>query len=492
MGAAADFAARRAALSPAARAFRDLGTGRDWTFAEIETEAAALAAEFRRRGIGPGARVAVLCLNRAEMFVALFAARKAGVLACPLNWRAAPSERAEMLARLAPALLVHDSEFSGAAAETGLPLLAMQDGGGFGLPAASLAPVEADEDAPWYLLPTSGTTGEPRLVIQTPRMAVAVAMNLAQAMGLLDSDTGLTCLPLFHTAGLNLFALPLFLWGGQSVILPRFDVDAVAALLAEGHITQMFAVPTAWAALAEHPRFARIDLCALRGLASGGAALPDALARIYLARGAVIRGGYGMTETGPTGFLADARTARANPTSVGQPQLFTEARIAGLADGAAGRGELLVRGATVTPGYWNDAEATNRAFTPDGWLRTGDLAERAADGSYSILDRLKDMYVSGGENVWPAEVERALCAHPQVAEAAVVGVPDPRWGETGVGFVVLSAGATVGAAALRDWLRGRIAGYKVPARIELVPDLPRTAAGKVRKPELRKRLCPAP
>ena len=231
MADAPDFAARRAALSPLAVAFVDHATGRDWTFAEVEAEAACLAAALQARGLAPGDRVGVLALNRAEVFVALFAARKTGLVLVPLNWRAPVAELAGLVAQVGCRALIHDAAHAPQAAALGLPCLAMADAGGFGLPPASPDPVTLDEDAPWYLLFTSGTSGRPKAVIQTARMAQAVAVNLAQAMGLTDAARGVCALPLFHTAGINLFALPLFLWGGHSHILPRPDPDALLAIL---------------------------------------------------------------------------------------------------------------------------------------------------------------------------------------------------------------------------------------------------------------------
>ncbi len=483
MAEAPDFAARRAALTPEAIALVDHGTGRHWRFAEIDDQANRLAALLA--DLGAGARVGLLALNRAETFIALFAARKAGVILCPLNWRAPLAELQGVAAAVGLSALIHDADHAGTAAALAptLPRIAMSDSG-YELPAAAPRCAALDEDAPWYLLFTSGTTGRPKAVIQTPRMAQAVAVNLAQAMGLVAADRSACYLPLFHTAGINLFTLPLFQWGGLSHVLPRFDADRLLDLIAAGEVTQFFGVPTIWQAFAAHPGLAAAGLGRLRGLASGGATLPEDLIRHFAALGAVVRNGFGMTETGPTGFLVDAATALTRIGSVGQPQMLTEARLAGVPDGRPGTGELLMRGATITPGYFGDPAATAAAFT-DGWLCTGDVARRDADGQYFIIDRLKDMYVSGGENVWPAEVEQVLMAHPQVAEAAVIGIPDPKWGEAGLAFVIPRAGPAPDPAALRAWCRERLAGFKIPRELRLVEDLPRTASGKVRKAGLR-------
>lgn len=479
MGLIPDLAARRASLSPGAIAFTDAATGRRWSFAEVDAAAARLGAALAER-LPKGARIAILCLNRPEFFIALFACQKAGMILAPLNWRQPVAELAPVAASIRCALVLHDDSFATEAAALGLPCLPLEIPDRAPLPAAPV-----DDEAPWYVLFTSGTTGTPKAVIQTPRMVLATAMNIAQVMGLTGADRSATYLPLFHTGGINLFTLPLYLWGGHSTVLRRFEPEALLGLLASGEITQFFGVPSIYQALAAMD-LGGVDLSRPRGWACGGAALPERLIRFFAERGAVICNGFGMTESGPTGFLIDRAAALEKIGSVGKPQLMTEARLDGVAEGAAGTGEILLRGPTVTPGYLDDAAATAAAFTADGWLRTGDVASRDAEGYYRIVDRIKDMYVSGGENVYPAEVERVLASHPAIAEAAVIGVADPHWGESGVAFVVLAEGAEApGIEALRAWLRPQLAGYKLPRRVLTVADFPRTAAGKVRKPLLR-------
>lgn len=486
MARAPDLAARRAELSPTALAFDDRGTGRRWSFAEVDSEAAALARALRAQGLHPGARVAILSLNRAEVFIALFAARKAGLILAPLNWRQPVAELATIVAMVDAQAVIHDATHAEAAAALGLPCIAMQDSGGFGLDGPGFTAPDVSEDDPWYLLFTSGTTGMPKAVIQTARMALANAMNIAQATAMTPTDRTACFLPLFHTAGINLYTMPLFIWGGAATILPRFEPDDLLDLINTGEITKFFGVPTIYQAFLAHPEFARTDLSRVTHWGCGGAALPEGMIRALAAKGARVCAGFGMTETGPTGFLLDPDQAESRIGSVGLPRLMTEARLDGVADGQPGTGELLLRGATVTPGYFGNPSATADSFTPDGWLRSGDVALRDADGYYRIIDRIKDMYITGGENVYPAEVERVLVEHPEVQEAAVIGVPDQRWGETGAAFIIPKPGCAPTADALRDWLRGRLASYKLPSHWRFVADFPRTAAGKTRKPDLRR------
>jgi fatty-acyl-CoA synthase len=273
--------------------------------------------------------------------------------------------------------------------------------------------------------------------------------------------------------------------GGRVLVAAGFDPDLVVALLRERRLDSFFGVPTVYQALLDHPGFASAPLGRVRHWSCGGAALPEAVAEQARRIGLRICAGMGMTETGPTAFLAAPEDCWERPGSVGKPQLLVSARIvdeAGrdLADGAVG--ELLFGGPGITPGYWNDPEATRAAFTADGWLRTGDLARRDEAGFWYIAGRRKEMFVSGGENVYPAEVEKVLAAHPAVTEAAVIAAPHPKWGEVGRAFIRAASGQpTPAGPELEAFCRTRLAAYKVPKSFEFVPDFPRTAAGKVQK-----------
>lgn len=485
-----DMAAKRAQLTPQKMAFHDAVTGNDWSFSQINDAADAVAAGFGDRELVEGDRVAIICKNRAEFFIALFACQKTGIVLCPLNWRQPATELVQTVRLVGISLILTDIEHHDVAQKVGKAGNAavltiaedMRSWIKIGGPAIS-DPIPAER--PWYLLFTSGTTGLPKSVIQTARMAWVNTLNIGQAIDLTSKDHAICFLPLFHTAGINLYTLPIFLHGGCSTILAKFEPETVHKLLRSGRINQFFAVPAVYQELSLLPEVGNVDWSSIK-CGCGGAPLPEPLIVSFAQRGAKVLNGMGMTETGPTVFLMDEDHVADKIGSVGKPQSLVEVRLDGVSNGCQGEGELQLSGPGITPGYFGKPGATREAFTADGWLATGDIAKRDADGYYFIVDRIKDMFISGGENVYPAEIERILNAHPSILECAVVGVPDKKWGETGVAFVILRPGKTLDHAELRPWCRKRLAGYKVPSQLKIVDDLPRTASGKVCKAELRK------
>jgi fatty-acyl-CoA synthase len=504
-----DFAAKRAELAPGAIAFEEVDTGRQLTFAQFNERAARGAAVLERLGIAEGERVAILCHNCATFFEVLFACGKANIILVPLNWRQTPAELGPILADCGARLILHDAATAALAAALGTAgganlidfatyetLIAGSpppcgEGLGVGVTARDTA---WPTNRVWYLLYTSGTTGRPKAVIQTVGMALANSINVQQATGLTGADSTVNFLPLFHTAGINLHTLPVFLAGGINIVLAKFEVDPLLDLIAAGRISLFFGVPAIYQALSLSPRLPDTDLSQVRHWGCGGAPLSESLIRAFLARGVRVCNGMGMTETGPTVFLMDPAHAVEKIGSVGKPQLMSEVRLVdaeGRDVSPGERGEILFRGPNITPGYFNNPGATASAIDRDGWLHSGDVGRRDADGYYFIVDRIKDMYISGGENVYPAEVEAVLTNHAAVLEAAVIGVPDERWGEVGHAAVRLRPGAACEPEELRAFARSQLAAYKVPKHVTIVEDYPRTAAGKVQKHLLRRTLEPS-
>jgi fatty-acyl-CoA synthase len=482
-----DLSAKAAELRPGKLALEEVVGGRAATYAELDARAARAAGMLAAAGVGRGDRIALLCRNRIAFFELLFAAGKLGAVLAPLNWRMPAEELAPIIADCEPAVLIHGSQDAAVARALAAPRTVGLDDDYEALCAAA-EPHRGREWWPaeeaWYLLYTSGTTGTPKAVIQTYAMAWVNYVNIGQAVGIRAEDVTLNFLPLFHAGGIGLHALPTLIAGGTVKVLPGFDADAVVGLIGAGELDTFFGVPAVYRELMAHPRFEGLDLTRVRHWGSGGAALPTAYVEWFAARGVALCSGMGMTETGPTAFLMDPAHAAGKLGSVGKPQILVRARVMGSGGREAETGEvgpLQFAGPGVTPGYWRKPEATREAFTDDGWLITGDLARRDADGYFWIAGRTKEMFISGGENVYPAEVENVLCDHPGVAEVCVIGAPDETWGEVGRAFVVAKAGAVLDEAELKAFCRARLAGYKVPRTIAIVADLPRNALGKVQK-----------
>jgi fatty-acyl-CoA synthase len=489
-----DILARRADLGPDRIAVEAVVQGERVSYRELDLRTGRSAALLASLGVAQGDRVALLCRNRIEFFELLFACARLGAILVPLNWRMPARELAPLLADCGAGWLIHgaeDADTASSLAGESLKLLNLDATGesGFCKGRDAFEPLEGrpawPSDESWYLVYTSGTTGMPKAVIQTYGMALANYINIAQAMGLREDDTSLNYLPLFHTGGINLTTLPALIMGSRTLITPGFDLDRTVELLEAGELDTFFGVPAIYQAISLHARFNELDLTRVRCWGCGGAPMPDKLLQQFASRGAVVLNGMGMTETGPTVFLMDEANAAVKTGSVGKPQLLASVRLVDQDGNDVQRGEtgeLWFSGLGITPGYFQRPEATAEALTADGWLRSGDLGRQDEDGYYYIVGRLKDMYITGGENVYAAEVEGQLAEHPDILEAAVIGVPDEQWGEVGCAYLLARPGHKLPPdKELTAFCRQRLASYKVPRQFIPVSDFPRTAAGKVQK-----------
>jgi fatty-acyl-CoA synthase len=496
-----DWLARRAQLSPDRLALIDtLNGGRRITFRQWNATANRTARLLHDTlGVRRGDRVAVLAMNCVEYLDVLFACAKLGAILQPLNWRLSPEELKGLFVDAEPVVLVYGPDFqaqvdavrahargvrhvvplvdSPARPPADVPFSSRD-----ALPDTPLPPVELEASDPWVLCYTGGSTGLPKAAILTHGSITANAANTVVSWGLSAEDVALLNAPLFHTGGLNVFTTPLVYVGGASVVCRGFDVEQVLGLVDRAEVSLVFGVPTMFIEMQRHPRFDSVDFSRLKLLISGGAPCPAPVFERFFARGVAFKTGYGLTEAGPNNFWLPPGEVRRKPGSVGVPLFHVETRLEG--DGEVG--ELLLRGPHVCAGYWRRPEETARALA-GGWLHTGDLAERDADGCYRIVGRVKDLIISGGENIYPAEVESVLAGHPEVAEVALIGVPDPKWGEVPRALVVPRAGAALTAEALLAYCQGRLARYKTPKTVRFVAALPRTAAGKVDRRELAAR-----
>ncbi|KUG59438.1 acid--CoA ligase [Serinicoccus chungangensis] len=482
--------ADRARIAPAHPAIVDRGVA--LSYGELEHRVQQLAALLRGSGIGRGTRVATLVGNSADHVVLLFACARVGAALAPLSWRLAPVELARQVRLLDPVLLVAEEETGSLTRELGALLLQpvptayltdlARPGVLDALTRRSPAPVEPvqDEDALLVVF-TSGSSSEPKAAVLSHRTCWWTNLSLSRTLELTERDVVLSVLPQFHAGGWNIQPL-LAWWTGATVVLERtFDPGRVLSLVPEHRVSTMMGVPTHYLLLAEHPAFADADLSSLRSAVVGGAPMPPPLLRTFHARGVALTQGYGLTEAGPNVLCLPPHEAARRAGWAGVAYPHVEVALADPATGervvGAGTGELLVAGSGLFSGYLHDEEAT-AAVLHDGWLWTGDVATRDEDGYLRIVDRLRNIYISGGENVAPAEVEAALRRHPAVAAAAVVGVPHERWGEVGVAAVVLRPGVATDEHDLVEHCRGLLASFKVPDRVVAVPGLPTVGIGK--------------
>lgn len=472
---------RLAALWPLRVAVTDPDAGRGYTYRDLHARSLAVARSLADMGVGHGDRVCALMHNGVPVLDLLFACGRLGAILVPINWRLSDREMAHVLGDAEPRVLVSGDDFhdtAGRLAEGKTPSAPFS-----GLIEGSGEPPRAavGMESPWIILYTGGTTGAPKGAILTHGSVIWNAINTAVSWGLSEGDVAPSFTPMFHTGGLNVFTLPLLMLGGR-IILPRvFGADqALRILQAEGP-TMLFMVPTMFQMVAERPEFAAADLSSLRWAISGGAACPERVYDLWKPKVPVFKQGYGLTEVGPNNFATPDEDAVRKQGTVGRLTFFARARIvdgsgADLPNGQAG--ELLLAGPHMCAGYWRQPEATAAAIR-DGWFHTGDVARRDGEGYYYIVDRKKDMIITGGENVYPSEVESVLYGFPTVREAAVVGVPDPTWGEAVTAVVSATAGASVAIDDLTAYARDNLARYKVPKRIVVVDELPKNAAGKI-------------
>jgi fatty-acyl-CoA synthase len=502
-----DILGERARVSPERTALVTVADGRRYSYRELDQRAVGCARMWLYGlGLRPGERVAILSGNRVEMLDAFLAAGKSGVVLVPLSTRLTANELEQIVRDSGSRALIYDGEHRGVVrrlrprveVEFWLALderdrdddldyaeMVLTRGAG------SSVHRRCRPEDPYCLLYTSGTTGRPKGVVTPHRQIAWNAYNTAACWQLGETDCSSIFTPLYHAGGLGAFLTPLLLVGGRLVLHAAFDAAEVWRVIEDEGCTVVLGVPTIWKLLAEAPEFQKVDLSRVRWLISGGAPLPKHLIDVYRQRGVVLRQGYGLTEVGVNCFTMTDEEAYTKAGSVGRPLMFTEVKVVSengqeLPPGEVG--ELCFRGPHVSAGYWNNPQATAEVYDSQGWFHTGDMAMRDDDGFYFIAGRSKDMFISGGVNVYPAEIENQLLQHPDLRDAAVVGATDETWGEVGVAFVVLREGAALDAARLAEFLTSRLARYKVPKRFIAVGELPRTPYGKVVKAELAKLL----
>ncbi|WP_345800794.1 long-chain fatty acid--CoA ligase [Microbacterium sp. AZCO] len=472
-------------------------------YRQLADDADRVAAVLWHRGIRKGDAVAYIGENSPQFLEVMFGAAQLGAVFVPVNTRLAAPEISHVLVDSGARAVVLDAEFleramagveagriahvivtgDGTPQHPGLARLITQASGGH-----TVADVELDDPA--AIIYTSGTTGRPKGAVLSNGNLTWVALNCIVDYDVVSTDVSLMISPLFHVASLGMGALPVLLKGATLVLEKGFEAGRALALIERHGITMLSGVPTTYQMMADHPAWATTDLSSLHKLTCGGSAVPTRILNAYEDRGLSFSQGYGMTETSPGATSLSPEMTRAKQGSVGLPHFFTEVRIADEHGDVVPRGtigEIEVAGPNVFLGYHGMPDATVQAFTDDGWYRSGDLGYLDEDGYLFIADRLKDMIISGGENIYPAEVENLIADIEGISGVAVVGVPDERWGEVPWAVVTLRDGAEVDTEAVRRHLEGLVARYKLPKNVIVVEDLPRTASGKIRKADLRAR-----
>jgi fatty-acyl-CoA synthase len=478
-----DLLSERARVTPDKFAVVSIETGERITYAELNERAERAAATLCTL-LEPGDRFGLLAYNSLEFLELFFAAGKAGVIVVPLSTRATQPELEHIARDCGMKVLFHGPGF-----ET-IDLGISRHATTWREATRNQEPATSNPEDTYCLLYTSGTTGKPKGVMIPKRQLYWNGYNTAVNWGLREDDVSPLFTPLYHAGGIAAFLIPIFCMGGTIVLHKGFDVAEVWRTIEQERCTVVLGVPTIWKLLLDAPQFAGTDLTHVRWFISGGAPLPQYLIDAYQQRGVVFKQGYGMTEVGVNCFTMTVEESFRKPGSIGRPMLFTEVKL--VSSGAAGFsppnddgiGEMWIRGPHVSKGYWNNDPATREAYADDGWFRTGDLARRDEEGFFFIAGRRKEMFISGGVNVYPAEIEAELVSYPTISDAAVVAVPDETWGEVGVAFIV----GTASEDELTRHLSSRIAKYKVPRRFVFLEALPRTPYGKVVKEELRKQL----
>ncbi len=497
-----DYLARRELYSPNDVAFIDLGKDDlRLTFAQANERANRLAGWLQEQGIEHGDRVAILAKDGVEHLDCFFACSKLGAVHTAMNWRLHPQEIVEIFVSVEPKVLLFSEDFSSAVSEivSTYPLTLVQLEGTPIEDAIAYSEVQSvsrpfvlcdhvcEEDIA-ALIFTGGTTGLPKAAKVSHRQIAWNTLNTV-IHDLRHGDTYLNVFPLFHTGGLFVYTVPLVILGGTTVLMRNFDADVVLQTIERERVTVFAGVPTMYQMISVAQSWDNADLSSLRFCTSGGAPLPIGLVEKYAAEKNIqFKQGFGMTEFGPGVFALPPKDAISKAGSIGKPNFFVDARVVNEHNQEVSpnqAGELILKGPSFCSGYYRNDVATQKVIDERGYFHTGDMAKVDDDGYFFIVDRKKDMFISGGENVYPAEIERVLNRHEAVYMCAVIGVPDPKWGEVGKACVVLHENHSVTEAELLGFMNTQLAKYKVPKSVTLMSSLPISGAGKILKRELK-------
>ncbi|MBY0316226.1 MAG: long-chain fatty acid--CoA ligase [Bdellovibrionales bacterium] len=477
---------------PGKTALTDGHTGRQWTYSEFFKIVNAVALRLQQfYKIQKGDRVALLSANELESVALFFATSRLGALLVPINHRLSAPEIDYILDNCGAKLLVHSDEYvqlSQQKKNTSAQIAQLLGAGGLfsDLQWGEMVEFSAQFADPAMILYTSGTTGFPKGAVLTHQGLFWNSVNTTLRLNLSQDDISVNFAPLFHTGGWNVLLTPFIHRGAHTILLKRFDSDLILELLQSYKCTLFFGVPTTLDMMVQSKQFEKADLSSIRYAIVGGEPMPIPLIQQWHQKGIPVRQGYGLTEFGPNVFSLNEEHALTKIGSIGFPNFYIQTKVVtpeGSEAKAGEVGELLLRGPMIMQGYWNNAQATAETIK-DGWLSTGDLVRHDQDGFFYVVGRKKEMYISGGENIYPAEVEHVLRSHPSIREAAVIGVRDEKWGEVGCAFVVNSQ--ELHPEQIADYCRERLAKFKVPKHFRFLSALPKGDSGKILKKELQK------
>lgn len=497
-----DWTGRRARLTPKKEAIVDNIQNRRYTFGEMDQRANQVARLLLDSGVQKGDRVGVYSKNRFDFLDILFACGKIGAILTPFNIRLTTSETEYLLKKTSPSMVFYDPNLKTQFGEI-RPFLEKQQVIVMGekksdddldihslMTKRSSSAVERptiNMDDPYLIVFTGGTTGRPKGAVLPHRLVFWNSVNTITSWGLRPDDIQPLLFPLFHTGGINVLLIPFYHLGALSIIMGDFEPEETLRVIEKEKTSLVIGVPTIFNMIAQSPNFNKTNFEHVRVFISGGAPCPVAIMEKYWERGKILKMGYGLTEVGPNNFQFPDDAVMERPTSVGFPVFHCDMKIVDDDNKTLGDeevGELMLRGPHTFSGYWDEPEESAKVIESDGWVHTGDLVKRDSEGFYYIVGRKKDMFISGGENVFPAEIEEVLFKHPAILEAAVIGVPHEKWGEVGKVFIVLKDGASLKEDEIRQYMDGKLARYKIPKHYEFREDLPKSAAGKILKREL--------
>ncbi|WP_205758527.1 class I adenylate-forming enzyme family protein [Lysinibacillus sp. SGAir0095] len=476
----------RARLTPSKLALIDILTDRKWSYEELANESLRWWSYLKNEGLNKGDRVALLAENSIDLFPILFACGLGGYIYVPLNWRLSKVELISILEDCTPNILITDRKFSNLGKEIFANKQVQFE---TNLKSKSIEyqfNSEWQESDPWLMIYTGGTMGKPKGVILSFDAVNCNAINTILSWNLVSEDCTVNYMPLFHTGGLNALSIPILMSGGTVVVGNKFDPEEAIRAVNDYKSTISLFVPTMYQAMIETEYFKKTTFPTVKVFLSGGAPCPKTIYSHFIKKGVHFKEGYGLTEAGPNNFYIDSEVAAKKLGSVGKSMMFNSIQITndiGAPCKVGEVGELYIRGKHMFTMYWNNPDETNNTLI-NGWLKTGDLAKMDSDGDVFIVGRKKDMIITGGENVYPLEVEHCIITHPQVKEVAVVGISDEKWGEVVTAYIVTSEKSKEFELEIQRFCRNQLGAYKVPKKIVFVSELPKTHVGKIDKKQL--------